>query len=293
MKRDKTHRKSTDPDLSEKFLSRAQIPWEKSKEEVWRELSDHLQEEQAPRAIVGTKLPGRPWIAMAASVTLLLAVASFMRFHVRTVETLATEHFSCELPDGSLAEINAVSTLTYHPYWWWASREVKLEGEAYFKVENGSKFRVRSENAETEVLGTTFNIYSRGADYRVVCHSGKVMVSSRLSDDAVLLTKEMQASLDPSGAIRVVSLDQTQDAPGWKNNLLMFSSVPLRLVFDEIERQYGIKILTPRELDRSYSGNFALDASVENVLTLLCLPFDLRYEQNSGNTYTILPIQTD
>jgi ferric-dicitrate binding protein FerR (iron transport regulator) len=293
MNRDKTHKKTKHPDLSAKFLSRAKIPWEKSKDEVWQELSDHLHEEQASGLNLGTKLPGRPWIAMAASITLLIAVASFMRFYGRTIETLSTEHASYELPDGSRAELNAVSTLSYHPYWWWASREVKLEGEAYFKVETGSKFRVQSENAQTEVLGTTFNVYARGSDYRVLCHSGKVLVSSRLSGDEVLLTKEMQASLDPSGTIHVVSLEKTQDAPGWKNNLLMFSSLPLRLVFDEVERQYGIKIHTPRELDRSYSGNFALDASVENVLTLLCLPFDLRYEQNSGNTYTILPVQKD
>lgn len=293
MKRDKTHRESTGPDPSASFLSRAKIPWEKSKEEVWRELSDQLQEEQASGASHGIKLPGRPWIALAASITLLLAVASFMRFHVTTVETLPTEHTTCELPDGSLAELNAVSTLSYHPYWWWVSREVKLEGEAYFKVENGSKFTVRSETALTEVLGTTFNVYSRGVDYRVVCHSGKVMVSSRLTDDKVLLTKEMQASLETSGLIRVINLEQTQDVPGWKNKVLTFSSVPLKLVFEEVERQYGIRIHTPRELDRSYSGNFALDASVENVLTLLCLPFDLRYEQTSGNSYTILPIQPD
>jgi hypothetical protein len=28
---------------------------------------------------------------------------------------------------------------------------------------------------------------------------------------------------------------------------------------------------------------------VENVLTLLCRPFDLLYEHKSGNTYTIHP----
>ena len=289
MKRDKTHRKVSDPDLTPEFLSRAKIPWEKKKEEVWQDLSVHLQEEPPARVIFMGKLPGKPWIALAASIALLLAVVSFFRFYTKTLKTLPTEHVSWELPDGSLAELNAVSTLSYHPFWWWISREVHLEGEAFFTVEGGSKFSVSSEHAVTEVLGTTFNVYARCSDYRVECHSGKVKVRSRLSDDEVVLTREMQASQDPSGAIEVHMLDQVHMAPAWKNKVLMFSSVPLRLVFDEIERQYGILIRTPPELDRTYSGNFALDASVENVLTLLCLPFDLRYEQTSGNTYQILP----
>ncbi|MEN8201334.1 MAG: FecR domain-containing protein [Bacteroidota bacterium] len=294
MKRNKVHKnQQTDPDLSSEFLSRAKIPWEKSKEDIWQDLSDHLQEGQPSKVIIPGKLPGKQWLAMAASIALLLAVASFLRFSTRTLETLPTEHASLELPDGSVAELNAVSTLKFHPYWWWLSRDVHLEGEAFFKVEKGSKFKVSSSHAVTEALGTSFNVYSRGSDYQVVCHSGKVKVSSRLSDDVALLAPEMKASMDPSGAIQVVDLDQMEESPGWQNNLLMFSSVPLRLVFDEIERQYGIKIITPREMDLRFSGNFALESSVENVLTLLCMPFDLRYEQTSGKTYSILPDQED
>jgi len=294
MKKDKTYKEQhTDPDLSAEFLSRVKIPWEKSKDQVWQDLSEHLQEESPSKVIPINKLPGKQWIAMAASIALLLAVASFLRFHTRTMETLATEHASIELPDGSIAELNAVSTLKYHPYWWWASREVSLEGEAFFTVNKGSSFRVSSAKALTEVLGTSFNVFARESDYRVVCHTGRVKVSSQLSEEVAILTPGMQASLDPSGVFQVVTLDQMENSPGWKDQLLMFSSVPLRLVFDEIERQYGIKILTPFPLDRRFSGNFALDASVENVLSLLCRPFDLRYEQNSGNTYTILPAQVD
>jgi ferric-dicitrate binding protein FerR (iron transport regulator) len=293
MKRDKTNKHPSDPDLSGEFFSRAKIPWEKSREEVWMDLTDQLQEEHPPRVIVRRMLPGNRWIAMAASITLLLAVASFLRFYSRTLETLPAEHASYELPDGSLADLNAVSTLSYHPFWWWISREVKLEGEAFFRVEEGSTFRANSENAYTEVRGTSFNVYARKTDYRVVCHSGSVQVSSKLSDETVVLNPEMQASIDASGAIQVATLDQMESTPGWKTRMLMFSSVPLRLVFDEIERQYGIRIRTPFPLNHRYSGNFALDASVENVLTLLCLPFDLRYEQTSGNTYTITPIRTD
>jgi hypothetical protein len=110
-----------------------------------------------------------------------------------------------------------------------------------------------------------------------------------MSTDQVLLVPNQRALLQESGKISVTSLDNQKNTPPWVNNLLMFSSTPLRLVFDEIERQYGIKIVTPKGMQFTYSGNFALDGTVENVLTLLCRPFDLLYENKSGNTYNIYP----
>jgi len=290
-KRNKDH--YTDPDQSSGFFSRAEIPWEKSKDEIWKDLSGQLQEEHPSKLIPVRRLPGKQWLAMAASIALLLAVATFFRYYTRTIESPTGEHASLELPDGSMANLNAETTLRFHPYWWWASREVKMEGEAFFEVKKGSSFKVSSSRGITEVLGTSFNVYARGVDYRVVCHSGNVKVTSTLSDEYVILSPEMKAILNHEGDIKVSSLDQMEASPGWKNNMLMFSSVSLRLVFDEIERQYGIKIITPREMNLRYSGNFALDTSVENVLTLLCLPFDLRYENTSGKTYTIVPSQAD
>lgn len=293
MKGDKTHRDQHSDNLPADLFSGAKIPWEKTKEDVWQDLSVHLQEEPSSQPGLVPKLPGKQWLAMAASLALLLAVGSFFRFHTRTLESKHGEHLSLELPDGSVVELNAVSTLKFHPYWWRVSREVSLDGEAFFVVEKGGNFKVVSTNALTEVLGTSFNVYTRGQEYRVACHSGKVKVSSMLSDESVVLSPDMQATLKPSGAIEVFTLEQEEGSPAWKKHMLMFSSVPLRSAFDEIERQYGIKIISPADMDLRYSGNFALDASAEKVLTLLCLPFELRYEQTSANTYTIKPIPVD
>ena len=73
------------------------------------------------------------------------------------------------------------------------------------------------------------------------------------------------------------------------SNLILFSSTPLRLVFDEIERQYGIIIETPTEMQQLYSGNFSVNEPLEDVLYLLCRPFDLEYEKLTGKTYRIKP----
>ena len=74
--------KDKDPDgLSRLFNSGAKIPWEKSKEEVWSALEDSIRREDLTRVRVRHLHPNRQWLALAASLVLLLSVFSFMRFY--------------------------------------------------------------------------------------------------------------------------------------------------------------------------------------------------------------------
>ncbi len=291
MNQDKRYRdKKKDPNgLPDQVFSNAEIPWKKSKSEVWNDLEELITKEDRPPVHIGHLHPNRQWLALAASLVLLIAVSSFMRLY--TVKTFCPEgvHTSVQLPDGSDVELNASTHLSYHPYWWFISREVKLEGEAFFHVEKGGKFKVHSSLATTEVLGTTFNVYARGEEYVVSCHTGSVRLSESKTGSAVILSPNERGQMETEGGFRVTKLEEALSSPGWTDNLIMFSSAPLRLVFEEIERQFGIVIETPEGMQQVYSGNFSLDQPVENILSLLCLPFDLEYERQTGNKYLVYP----
>lgn len=247
-----------------------------------------LQEDRSP-VPVRRMLPPKQWLALAASLLLLLSVGSFMRFH--TLKTYCPEgvQTSLTLPDGSVVEVNASTTIAYHPYWWFLSRKLSLDGEAFFSVQEGKRFQVVSDMGTTEVLGTTFNVFAREENYQVTCHSGRVRVSDAISNHSVILSPHEQAVLEESGGFEVKPLEDQGHTPAWTRNLIMFTSAPLRLVFDEVERQYGIVIETPAGMKQVYSGNFSLDQSVENILSLLCLPFDLEYERQTENSYLVFP----
>jgi ferric-dicitrate binding protein FerR (iron transport regulator) len=282
--------KKNDPDrLSALIFSNTKIPWGKSKAEVWNDLEELITKEERPPVRVRHLHPNRQWLALAASLVLLLSVSGFMKFY--TVRTFCPQgiHTSQQLPDGSTVELNAETHLSYHPYWWFISREVKLEGEAFFHVEKGKNFKVISSKASTEVLGTTFNVFARGEHYVVSCHTGSVRLSESKTGSAVILSPNERGQMEPSGGFSVTKLEDALSSPGWTDNLIMFSSAPLRLVFEEIERQFGIVIETPEGMQQVYSGNFSLDQPVENILSLLCLPFDLEYELQNGNKYLVHP----
>lgn len=283
------NKKQDQSDLSDRLFSGAEIPWEKSKAEIWNDLEQALETKAPSPVLVRRMLPRKQWLALAASLLLLISVGSFMRLYSVLTYCPAGVHTSLNLPDGSVVNLNAATTVEYHPYWWFLSRKVELEGEAFFSVEKGKNFRVVSDLGSTEVLGTTFNVFARGENYQVTCHTGSVRVNDAMTDKMVILSPNELAELEKSGGFKVSSLDSQRQSPAWTNNLIMFRSAPLRLVFEEIERQYGIVIETPATMQQVYSGNFSLDQSVENILSLLCLPFDLTYERQSGNNYLVYP----
>jgi transmembrane sensor len=293
MKQENRHKdKKNDPNgLPDQIFSNGNIPWEKSKAEVWNDFEVLITKEARTPVRIRHLHPNRQWLALAASLVLLLSVSVFMRFY--TVLTFCPEgvHTSLQLPDGSEVELNASTHLAYHPYWWFISREVKLEGEAFFQVENGKKFRVLSPQASTEVLGTTFNVFARDKDYIVTCHTGSVRLSESFTGSAVVLSPNERGQMEPTGGFSVTQLENSLGTPGWTANMIMFSSAPLPLVFEEIERQFGIVIEIPEVMQQVYSGNFSLNQPVENILSLLCLPFDLEYERQTGKKYIVYPSQ--
>ncbi len=290
MNKEPTYKHSSDSgDPEEKLLQSAFVPWEKSKEDIWKNLSESILKEDWGKNTSRRKLPGKQWLAAAAAIALLLATAGFLRFHRLETSTGMTGTVSVLLPDGTSVELNSNSMLSYQPYWWRISRSVEMEGEAWFRVEPGSKFRVQSEFAITQVLGTSFNVFSRGDQYHVSCHTGRVLVTASDSEERAVLNPGKKAELGDGGVLIVSDIVYRGNVPQWMNRKLLFSATPLRMVFEEIEKQYGIEIDISRLPDLIYSGNFATDIPLENVLTLLCRPFNLRYEETTGNTYIIYP----
>ena len=52
------------------------------------------------------------------------------------------------LPDNSQVSLNALSSVTYNESSWDENRELTLNGEAFFKVEKGSTFEVKTKSQQ-------------------------------------------------------------------------------------------------------------------------------------------------
>jgi len=266
---------------SKSFLSGGTFRWKKSDEAVREELLRKI----ADRPIVRTLTIRKVW-AVAAGFALILGLASFLRFYSNTITIPAGIHQTAMLPDGSTVEMNAESSLTYYPLWWPFERKLKFEGEGFFEVEKGKNFSVQSSKGTTQVLGTSFNIYSRDELYSVTCVTGKVRVGSS-PDNKVILLPNNQAKILANGEIRVNNQVDVTVEISWKNNLFLFTATPLRQVFKEIERQYAVTIEVDAPGHQLYTGNFSRTSKIEEILSLVCPAAGLKFEKKSANVYLV------
>ena len=275
------------PEKTEKLIADTKISWSKSKEEVWMQLEKKIETDVKPvRRIISINRP-RITVAIAAGFTLLVGISALIALYTKTIVVPAGTHSEVYLPDKSLVKLNAQSTLKYKPIAWRFSRTVKFDGEAYFDVKKGKQFNVISEKGTTVVPGTTFNIYSRNDEYQVTCITGRVKVQNINGNQEIILAPGQQTILNTEGILTVGSDTDTEQILSWLNSKFSFTSASLVKVFEEIGRQYGVMIEIPSDLDNTYTGTFMKDSPVENVLNLVCRPFDLKTIRKSENKYVI------
>jgi len=265
----------------------ARIDWQMDKEEAWNELQEKMKaRKNAPKTRTLTMKP--IFMYAAAAVLVLLGITNFVSFYSKTVFSHAGQKTAVILPDGSSVTLNAESELNYKPLAWYFSRSLTLSGEAYFEVEKGSAFEVNTENGTTVVLGTRFNVLSRGENFEVTCFHGSVAVSDNSSDQRVVLTPGQQTILDAGKLVLLNKEVNEANGAAWLNDKFSFEEKDIQLVFQEIERSYGIQISIKEALNEKYTGNFDRDSNPRVVLDMICKPLNLTCRLVSENKYEIV-----
>jgi transmembrane sensor len=148
-------------------------------------------------------------------------------------------------------------------------------------VVKGTKFMVENNGNKITVMGTSFNVYSRKNRFDVKCFSGKVKVETPLIKP-VLLTKGQAFKSDASlSAFNKFSFNPGQDVK-WIKGEFYFEQEKLNDVFDEIERQFNVTILSPDYNKRLYTGFFR-KGGLKTALDNVCLPMGIVYEMTDSS----------
>ena len=274
----------------QEFFKNVEVPFKRSKADVWNVLSENLPDSETEKKEV--KVVQMSWykISVAAVIIVLIGSTVFCKLYTSTFYANSGEHFSCLLPEGSQVELNAESSASYHPYWWFANREIAFEGEAFFKVEKGSEFSVVSNKGITQVLGTSFNISTRNENYRVYCSTGKVKVISKATDDEVIITPKMLVVLNKvNGKLNIEKGIESIKVLAWQQKKFNFMAEPLNRVLEELQRHYNITILlnVKNSINLSYTGYFDMPDSPDVALDLICTTFGFTFDKVDDKTYKI------
>jgi ferric-dicitrate binding protein FerR (iron transport regulator) len=216
----------------------------------------------------------QPFLKVAAAVLVIVVgyglYNSFLTENIRTEMASQSELF---LPDSSRVMLNAQSDINYSAYNWQKNRSLQLKGEAFFEVAKGSKFDVKTALGTVSVLGTKFNVISRGEYLEVVCYEGKVQIEFGAHTESITPGVMFRAL---NGEIMVKDV-KLPDEPSWMLNESSFTGMPYAYVIDELERQYSTVIKT-KSVDTSllFTGSFVHD-DLELALKAITGPLNLQF----------------
>jgi len=218
----------------------------------------------------------RPWLA-AAVISLLVLAGTWAWFALPSLSqnvytTSYGETKRLLLPDSSVVIVNANSRLAYHNNWEEGeTREVWLQGEAYFeveKIETGQqddrqkvKFIVHTSELQVEVVGTEFGVNTRSDRTQVTLNSGKVIVKDKQDETMEMLPGE-QVELSHLEQKLVKKKVIPENYTSWKDNKLEFVNIPVPEILQMLEDRYGwqIEVNDPDFLNNHYKGSAPAEA---------------------------------
>ncbi|GEL11269.1 FecR family protein [Flavobacterium glycines] len=225
----------------------------------------------------------RTFFKVAAAVAVVLTSAYFLFFNsTQSFETGIAQTKSFQLPDNSEVLLNASSKITFNEKNWDKKRDLTLEGEAYFQVQKGKTFSVKTADGVVKVLGTHFDVKQRDNYYEVSCFEGLVSVTYN----------NTTVKLPPGKSFRVINkqIEKTDDfdaqTPSWLQKESSFTRVPLNQVIAELERQYDIQIETQGiDTSKLFTGGFT-HTNQKTALESITIPLQLSYTIK-GKTVTL------
>jgi transmembrane sensor len=197
------------------------------------------------------------------------------------------------LADGTKVWLNSQSTLKYPEKFTGKTREVYLEGEAFFDVVKNPNqpFIVKTSGLDIRVLGTSFNVNSYKNDDNIYATlvTGKIFVDLPEGKTKNLILKPSEGIIFSKKSAELKKLDKAdiQLHTAWKQGILVFKDAPFDEVVKRIERWYGVE-LSHSSID---TRDFRLTAkfeheTLEEVLEFIKLTFPFEYSIN-GNQVKI------
>lgn len=250
----------------------------------------NVERKQADRRQLGRN--ALPLIA-AACLLFIFSTAFFLyQTQDRTTEyytLLTNEHTSdFTLEDGTVITLNKNSRLRYSNQYGKNGRNVKLEGEAYFKVakDPDRPFQVEMNGASITVLGTHFNVKADTGSDDITATLVEGSIRFEGAKQQIVMTPNQQLTF--SRSTNKVSIKQvdTDLSTAWKDGLLKYKSIPFIQLVENLETIYqaDIRIDDKRLTDPSVtvSATFDEGQSLEQILNVISYSLPVRWTNDKG-----------
>jgi ferric-dicitrate binding protein FerR (iron transport regulator) len=184
------------------------------------------------------------------------------------VVTGSNELATVKLADGSVVRLAPSSRLQIDGG---ASRAVRLDGRAFFAVtkSNGQPFRVYTQSATANVLGTRFELATNEKEVRLAVLEGRVVLDAR--DNSVDVGAGQISTVRLGTAVAPTAMPEHGSAPQWLGKFLVFQATPLNEAAAEIEQLYRVRVVVADSVlsAATITATFT-DRPVDDVVRVVC-----------------------
>jgi len=298
-------------------------------DESWELLQNQLEKEAEKKvnSKKGTgliKVINQNWMSRVAFVGGILIISAGLWFTLYTtdhnkqlptdtVQQLQVPYGEPDkkiLPDGSEVWVNAGSNIRYVDNTQANTREIYLEGEAFFKVKHDAQhpFIVHAGTISITALGTEFNVeaYTNDNTIKTTLIKGKVQITMvEKPDQKIILSPNEKLSVTTKGSTgtdnkaekeisyKLEPIDNLISGSivpelAWMDDKLSFQNEYFLDLSKKMERRYNIHIVFRDSTlkTESLTGTFE-NESVQKALRLLQMttPFRYRMERDSVFLY--------
>lgn len=195
---------------------------------------------------------------------------------------------STVLPDGTKIWLNSSSSLKYPNQFAGPTREVTLDGEAYFEVaaRAAMPFIVHTKNSSVKVLGTKFNIdaYSTNDFIATTLVEGSIEFNYQNKDDlsrTILIKPNEQVYYDKKTSRARLGETYVPKDIAWKNGQIVLRDTPLSDILWILSKRFNVEFIIkdPAFYKYSFTGIFT-NQQIERVLEHFKRSSGMRYKIN-------------
>ena len=187
------------------------------------------------------------------------------------------------LPDSTIVWLNSNSKLEYPTTFSESSREISLEGEAYFEVSHdvNKPFHVHAGDMDIEVLGTHFSVenYPDKKGVEAVLAEGRIKVTGSEIPVPLVLEPGELIRYDKSNKQTVVKKVDAENYISWIQNELTFDNAKLADIVMNLKKWYSIDIECDSSIGQNLSMSFTLHKGedLDEILKAMTLIIPVRY----------------
>jgi len=198
----------------------------------------------------------------------------------------------CILADGTEVWLNAGTTISYDPSLMGKTREIQLDGEAYFKVSKNKykPFIVNTAHSQIKVLGTVFNLkaYSGENNVETTLEEGSVEFSLiGNAAEPVKLNPGEQIVYNISEKKITLGKVDTYLHTAWKDGKFVFKDADLKTIIAELEKLYDVRIHLENDSlkHERFRGMFEYEQNIFSALETLERTTNLKYRMNGRDIW--------